>query len=149
MTDAASFLARRESTIVLTRDGRFLHDGTPIEHEGIVRAFRRWLARDEAGRFVLRANEREWCYLTVEGAAIWVEDVALEGERATVGLWDGTREPLDPTTLHVELDGVLACTVRGLPARFSRHAQLALGERLEPAPEGGFVLTLGGRRYPL
>lgn len=145
--DPAALLARRESTIVLDREGRFLHDGTPIEHPGIVRAFRRWLARDPGGRFVLRASDREWCFLTVEGPATWIEDVAIDGDRLTVGLWDGTREPLDPATLRLGADGVLAATVRGLPARFSRHAQIGLGERLEPAPDGTWVLSLGGARH--
>ena len=143
---AAALLARRESSIVLDREGRFLHDGTVIEHPGIVRAFRRWVARGEGGRFVLRANEREWCFLRVEDAATFVEDVAVEGERLVAGLWDGTRETVDPATLAVDREGVLRCTVRDLPAKFSRHAQLALGGRLEPAAGGAFVLVLGAKR---
>ena len=144
--DAAALLARRESTIVLDREGRFLHDGTPIEHPGIVRAFRRWLGRGEGGRFVLRASEREWCFLRVEDAATWVEEVAIEGEQLVAGLWDGTREPVDPASLGVDAEGVLRCTVRDLPARFSRHAQLSLGARLETGEGGAFWLAVGGRR---
>lgn len=147
--DAAALLARRESTIVLDRDGRFLHDGSPIEHPGIVRAFRRWLAREPDGRFVLRASARDWCFLAVEGAATWIEEVAVDGDRMTVGLWDGTREVLDPATLRIDADGVLGATVRGLPARFSRHAQLDLGARLEPAADGAWVLALGGVRHSI
>jgi uncharacterized protein len=145
--DAATLLARRESSIVLDREGRFLHDGTLIEHPGIVAAFRKWIARGEGGRFILRASEREWCFLTVEGPASWVEDVAWRGDGATLGLWDGTREPLDPSSLRIDAEGVLTCIVRGLPARFSRHAQLALGERLGADADGAFVLDLGGTRH--
>lgn len=146
--DAAALLARRESTIVLDREGRFRHDGSLIEHPRIVAAFRRWLTREPGGRFVLRASDRDWCFVTVQGAATWVEDVAIEGDQVTVGLWDGTREPLDPATLRLDGDGVLAATVRGLPARFSRHAQLALGARLEPAADG-WVLAVAGARHPI
>jgi hypothetical protein len=145
--DAAVLLARRESTIVLDREGHFQHEGSLIEHPGIVRAFRRWLTKGPGGRFVLRASDRDWCFLTVEGAATWIEDVALEGDRVTVGLWDGTREPLAPRALRLGADGVLAATVRGLPARFTRHAQLALGARLEPAADGEWVLAIGGALY--
>lgn len=146
-SDAAAFLARRESSIVLDRGGKFLHDGTVIEHPGIVAAFRRWLARGDGGRFVLRASEREWCFVGVEDAAAWVEDVAIEGDLLVVGLWDGSREVVDPETLAIGEDGVLRCTVRDLPARFSRHAQLSLGDRLEAdAGDGVFWLALGGAR---
>lgn len=143
--DAATLLARRESAIVLDREGRFLHEGSVIEHPGIVRAFRRWLGRGEGGRFILRASEREWCFIRVEDAATWVEQVEIEGDRLVAGLWDGTREAVDPATLAVDAEGVLRCTVRDLPARFSRHAQLSLGLRLQTDDAGRFVLTLGGR----
>ena len=145
--DAASLLARRDSAIVLDRTGRFLHDGEPIEHAGIIRAFRRWLARGQGGRFVLRASEREWCFLSVEDAAVWVEGASFEGHRVDLLLWDGTVDPLDPRTLALDRDGVLRCTVRDLPARFTRHAQLSLGARLEPTADGGYELPVGGARF--
>ena len=65
----------RESTIVLTRDGRFLHDGTLVEHPGMQRAFASWLARHpDDGRFIL-SNGYDWTYLTVEGHACFVKGV--------------------------------------------------------------------------
>jgi hypothetical protein len=147
--DAAALLARRESPIVLDRAGRFLHAGTPIEHPGIIRAFRRWVARGPGGRFVLQASEREWAFITVEGAATWVEEVAIEGESLRVRLWDDTRETVDAATLRLDAAGVLHATARDLPAQFSRHAQLTLGQHLEPTPGGGWELPLGATRVRL
>jgi len=147
--DPAALLARRESAIALDRDGRFLHEGAPIAHPGIVRAFRRWLAVGPGGRTVLRASEREWCFVTVEDAAIWVESAAPGADCVELSLWDGTHETLDPQTLALDRDGVLRCTVRGLPARFTRHAQLALGALLEPTADGGYELPIGGSRFPV
>ena len=145
--DPGALLARRESAIVLDRNGQFLHEGEPIEHAGIIRAFRGWIARGDGGRIILRASEREWCFLKVEDAAIWVAGAAPEGDAVDLSLWDGTHEPLDPSTLDIDRDGVLRCVVRDLPARFTRHAQLSLGARLEPTADGGYELSVGGNRF--
>jgi hypothetical protein len=75
-----------------------------------------------------------------------------EGDRATLTLAGGVREPLLPETLRVGQDGVLRATLSsGHPARFSRTAQIALGMRLseDPSAPGGFRLPLGGKDWPL
>jgi len=67
-------------------------------------------------------------------------------------LSDGSREPLDPTTLALGRDGVLRCAVKGgHAARFGRGAQVTLGLALEESPPGSgcFSLTIGGIRHPI
>ena len=44
----------RESTIVLTKDGRFFHEGAPVTHAGMRKAFASWLSRHpDDGRHIL------------------------------------------------------------------------------------------------
>ena len=44
--------ASRESSIVLTADGRFYHDGAEVTHPGMAKAFATWIARHpDDGRY--------------------------------------------------------------------------------------------------
>jgi hypothetical protein len=137
----------RESSIVLDRHGRFFHEGAPVEHAGLAAAFASWLARHpDDGRHIL-ANGYDWCYLTVEATPFFV--TKFNAESGDAELSDGTTEPLDAESLHVDDDGVLRVAVKGgrEEARFSRQAQLAIAPLLldtEPVE-----LQLFGRRYSL
>jgi len=133
---------------VLDREGRWFHDGEPVEHPKIVEAFNRGLERDEHGRYVLRFGS-DWCFVTVEDAPLQVETVALPSpDRVVLQLSSGSAEDLRPETLSLR-DGILYCVAEsGLTARFSRSAQFALGSLLEERP-GGYVLVLGGREHRL
>ena len=52
--------ASRESTIVLTRDGIFLHDGAPVEHRALAKALASWIAKHpDDGRFILTTADYE------------------------------------------------------------------------------------------
>ena len=159
----------RESRIRLDREGRFWHEGARVEHPGLQKAFSAWVARHPVdGRYVLQ-NGQDWCYLEVEDTPFQVVSVVFgpsgeerpEGEGASGGellLSDGTSEPLEPSLLAVDDEGVLFATVKAghFEARFSRQAQLELGEALvegdevdetsEVAPP---ALALGGRRWRL
>jgi uncharacterized protein len=136
-----------ESAIVLDREGRFWHEGEEIRHPGLVGAFRRWLRAGPDGHPILEAAPGNWCTLRVEGAALFVDRVRVEPDRVVLGLWDGTEEPLDPSTLRLGPEGALHCRVRGLEARFGRDAHFKLGGHLEPAGSGGFVLRLGDEQF--
>lgn len=138
---------REDSGLVLDRDGRWFHDGEPVEHPKIVEAFNRGLERAPDGRYLLRFGP-DWCYVTVEDAPLQVA-VALEVDgRVALKLSSGATESLRPETLW-ERGGVLYCLSQaGLPARFGRSAQVALGSLLEERP-GGFVLVLQGREHPI
>ena len=58
----------RESTIVLDAEGRFFHEGAPVTHRGMARAFASWVARHpDDGRYIL-SNGYDWSYFRVEDA---------------------------------------------------------------------------------
>jgi uncharacterized protein len=126
----------RESTIALDREGRFTHDGAPIDHPALERALRRWIAvHPDDGRPVLM-NGYDWCYFRVEDAPIIVSSFHLADDGAgTLTLFDETEEPLDLETLALGDDGVVYVKVKGgrIDARFSRHAQTQLAPILVSA----------------
>ncbi len=138
----------RESTIVLDRQGRFFHDGAPVEHRGLARAFASWVTlHPDDGRFIL-SNEFDWCYFTVEATPYFVERLSIRDDGVVLGLFDGSEELLDPSTLHVEADGVLAARVKGgrFVARFTQPAQLAIEPILT---DDGHAVVVGGERHAI
>jgi len=141
----------RESTIVLDAEGRFFHDGAPVEHAGMKRAFASWIARHPAdGRFIL-TNGWDFCYFTVEGAPFFVEGIRATEHGVMLLLFDGSEEALDPEKLTLDESGALWATVKGgaFDARFSRSAQLALEPFLEEGTDGKPVFSILGVRYEL
>ena len=105
MTDAADEQAAwltqiRRSGISVDREGRFIHEGAEVAHEGLKRALFRWLDRlpPPDGRYVLRLDERRFAYLED------VADTPLVARAARIdpagdvrlALSDGSEEPLDP-----------------------------------------------------
>jgi uncharacterized protein len=136
----------RRSGIRIDREGDFIHEGEPVRHEGLRRALFRWLDRLDDGRYVLRLDERRFAYLDVEDTPLVVRAlrVALSGDTVSLQLSDGAEEPLDPTTLTVDGQGILRCWVRGgrLEARLATSATAALAERITETPRGP-ALALG------
>jgi hypothetical protein len=97
----------RESSIVLDAEGRFWHEGAPVSHRGMARAFASWIGRHpDDGRYVLN-NGYDWSYFRVEDAPFFVERVELEPATNTLmlELSDGTREALDPAALSLGRGG--------------------------------------------
>lgn len=139
----------RESTIVLSREGRFFHDGAPVEHQAMARAFAAWLTRHpDDGRYIL-SNGYDWTYLTVEGPAHFV--VALPGlsDEPRLQLLDGRELPFDPTALSSDADGrVWVRLPSGDRACFTAAAQLALEPWLSER-DGQLGLELAGRFAPI
>ena len=142
----------RRSEISIDREGRFIHEGAEVTHEGLKRALFRWLDRlpPPDGRYVLRLDERRFAYL--EGVA----DTPLVARAARIdsagavylALSDGSEEALDPTTLTVDDAGVLRAWVRGgrLEARLASSAAAVLGDLIEVSAAGGRPrLRLGSR----
>jgi uncharacterized protein len=129
----------RQSGIRLDQEGRFWHEGEVVRHEGMRQAFFRWLDRNPDGRWVLRLDERRFVYLDVDDAPFVVTSIRLDGLRIFLHLIDDTEEELAYDTLRLR-DGTAYATVKNrFPARFSRAAWTALGERLE---EHGGVVSL-------
>lgn len=139
----------RESTIVLTREGRFLHDGAPVEHAGMQRAFAAWLSRHpDDGRFILN-NGYDWSYLTVEGASRFVRAVRDVAGQPRLVMLDGSELDLDPRALECDADGrLLLGLADGERARFTAAAQLELAPWLSEREDRIGVL-LAGEFWPI
>ena len=140
---------REDSGIRLDRDGRWWHDGQPIEHPKIVEAFNRGLTPADDGKFRLHFGA-DWCFVDVEDAAYRVLDFSVAADGPRIALSDRTEEPLDVATLSLDGDGVVVCRVkdRRAKARFSREAQFALGERLTRIGDR-LALQVGSQAIPV
>jgi hypothetical protein len=150
----------RRSGIRVDREGRFIHEGEEVRHEGLRRALFRWLDAEPDGTVVLRLDERRFAYVDVDDTPLVARSARLEGsgqgddERVLLALSDGAEEALDPATLTVDDEGVLRARVRGgrLEARLSTSAVAALAGRLGQQDDGDGgrpTLTLAGRRLAL
>ncbi len=137
----------RESTIVLHADGRFSHDGEPVERRDFHEALHRWLrVHPDDGRYIL-SNGYDWTYLRVEDTPRFV--VSVKGAPTATPmlvLADGTEEPLDPATLVVDKDGALFARVHAdkQEARFLRLAQVELAPWLS-SDEPASIISGGAR----
>ena len=163
MTDApdeqaeqAAWLERvRRSEISIDREGRFIHEGAEVTHEGLRRALFRWLDRlpPPDGRYVLRLDERRFAYLEdVADTPLVARAARIDGGDVQLALSDGSEEPLDPTTLTVDDAGVLRAWVRGgrLEARLASSAAAVLGDLLSVSEADGRPrLRLAGRSYAI
>jgi hypothetical protein len=138
----------RETTIKRTRDGRWFHEGDPIDNPKLAHAFDTWVERAEDGRFCLK-NDINWAYFELEGAPYFVRSVKLNGSRATLLLSNDREVPLEARSLREGPDGALYCNVgEGLTAQFDRHAAMQLGELLEEDAQGPFFMLEGVQVRP-
>jgi len=139
----------RESSIVLTKDGRFFHEGAPVEHPGMHKAFASWLTRHpDDGRFIL-SNGYDWSYLTVEGPAYFVRSVRALAERPELELLDGRALLLEPQSLSCDADGKLWLRLpEGEKAYFTPAAQLELSPWLVEK-QGVVGLEIAGQFSPI
>lgn len=124
----------RESTIVLDREGRFFHDGQRVEHPALEKGLRSWISLHPDDARPILTNGYDWCYFRPEDTPMFVDAVTVHPDgSATLKLFDGTEDPLDPTTLTLDEDGIVCARVRHatMEARFLRHAQTGLAPLLE------------------
>ena len=152
---------REQSGLRLDREGRFWHRGGLVEHARTLAVLHQGIHRADDGRWATRIG-KEWGYLEVEDAALWIRRVEpgstppASGEvpgawpasdgAARAQLASGEWVEFDPATLASGDDDALYIRVRGERARLTRAAQLALSDALHEEP-GGFSLELSGRRY--
>jgi uncharacterized protein len=147
----AAFIERlRRSGIRVDREGRFVHEGAEVTHEGLRRALFRWLDRlpPPDGRYVLRLDERRFAYLDVDDTPLVARAARVDGVGAIwLALSDGAEELLDPATLTADEGGVLRAWVRGgrLQARLATSALAALGDLFTETPDGRPALRVAGR----
>ena len=148
--DAEALERIRRSGIRIDREGRFIHEGAEVTHEGLRRALFRWLDTEPDGRVVLRLDERRFAYVDVDDTPLVARAARLVGEgdaeRVLLALSDGTEEPLDPETVTIDDAGVLRARARGgrLEARLATAAAAVLADRVSEEG-GGPALALGGR----
>ncbi len=133
----APFPFTRESSIRIDADGHFWHEGARVEHAGLATAMATWISKHPTdGRWVLE-NGYDWCWISVEDVPLWVKSARIEGATIAAKLSDASDEIIDAKTLSVDAEGTLRCRVKPAarggpyPAKFARHAQLALADRLQ------------------
>lgn len=134
---------REESGLRLDKEGRFWHRGGLIEHARTLAVLHRGIHRAPDGRWATRIG-REWGYLDVEDAALWIRRI----EEGRAQLASDEWVAFDPASLALGADDALYARVGGERARLTRAAQLSLADALREEP-GGFSVELDGRRYPI
>ena len=147
----AGFTAITSGTIMFGKDGRWYCDGEAIPNRAISQLYSRTLRVLPDGRARLELGE--------DKADVFIEDTAWvvtgvdrgPGSEFTVTLNDGTREPLDASSLRSSAEHVLYCRVKGGPheARFLRPAYYELMRHAEVGPSGECVLPVGDLRILL
>jgi len=139
----------RESSIELDAEGRFHHDGVPVEHPGMARAFASWIdLHPDDGRFILN-NGYDWSYFKVVDVPFFVLGLREQAGQLELLLSDGSESPLEPDSLVLGAQGALYTHVKNgrFRARFSRAAQISLGPWLVRAENGEILLEIAGRRH--
>lgn len=139
----------RESTIVLSKEGRFFHEGNPVSHPGMHKAFASWLTRHpDDGRDIL-SNGYDWTYVTVEGPRFFVQSVRGGAGGLLVELLDGQQLPLEPDKLGCDDAGKLWLALpKGEKACFTPAAQLEISPWLVER-SGAVGLEIQGQFSPI
>lgn len=141
----AGFWAIESHAIRLGRDGRWYADDEPIANRRIAALFSRHVTRGADGDWWLVVGD-ERARIVVEDTPFFVVRVDGSPEAGfTVGLSDGSAEPLAAASLCVGDADVLYCDVKdgAYRARFLRPAQAELLSHVV-AEDGRFLLPLSG-----
>jgi hypothetical protein len=142
---------RENSGLRLDGEGRFLHEGEPVEHERLALALHRGLHRAPDGRWATRLGA-DWAYVQVDDAARFVRAIEADDARAALRavLLDGAEAELRADTLALGAgDALYLRWPDGERARLSRAAQLSLSDRIVEQGGGRFALRLGARLYSI
>ncbi len=145
---AADPSAWRLPRITVNREGEWLHEGEEITHPAILADLMQSLRRDEAGYFIQAGPVR--VPVEVADAPFVVIRVEPQGPALRLTINDGTREPLEPSTLRFSAAGIPYCRIKGggFEARLSRAAAYQLGSLLEyDEATGTAILRIGGRAH--
>jgi uncharacterized protein len=138
--------------LVIDKDGRWFQNGAEIIHPGIYAEFNRMLEKTGDGGYQVRLG-REMCRVEVEDAPFVVRRLwEADDDEIDIELNDGTRERFNPEHFWIGDENIPYVRVkdRVFHARFSRPAYYQLADRIAPeSTEKGFVLTLGGKTWPI
>lgn len=135
--------------IRVDKDGLWYYEGALMFRKDILEVFFQNLKRDEKGRYLVDYRGQK-SLIEVEDTPFVVERVVKHNDTIEIFLSDFTSEPLDPTTLRMNADNVLYCTIRNgeLPARFLRTAYYQIAECIaHDTTEDRFYIPLGGQNY--
>ncbi len=141
-----------QETLTLSRDGVWLSNGQEITHEATVRAFFKFLHRDESGQWCIRIGQ-EQKPVTIEDTPAFVKAVMgspTEGYRIRLLGKEETEEfeELEAGTLSYS-PGRLTCRIgSGWEARFLRGPYHEL-LRSVSRDEKGYYLKIKGARIDL
>lgn len=135
---------REDSGLRLDKEGRFWHRGGPVEHARTLAVLHQGIHRAPDGRWATRIG-KEWGYLEVEDAALWIRRIEDGRAQLASGEW----VDFEPATLAIGADDALYARVGGERARLTRPAQVSLSDALKEEDGAGFALELDGRRYPI
>lgn len=140
----AGFYAIHTDTIRFRSDGRWYADAEPITHPRLALLFSRHLRRKPDGSFEIWIDERYHADVEVEDVPYVVTAVEVEPTGITIELNDGSREPLDASSLNIGDGDVLYCSVKDgrERARFLRPAYHHLAP-LFIETDDGFALRVG------
>ncbi len=149
MDEAELEQLREASGLRLDAEGRWLHQGQPIEHARTLQKLHEGLHRAKGGRWATRLG-RDWGYVQVDDAAYFARALNVNGDTSiTAELIDGRSVPLDPARFAMGAnDALYARLPDGETCKLTRAAQLSLAPYLRER-EGRFELQLGERRYPI
>jgi len=138
---------REQSGLRLDKEGRFWHRGGLIEHARTQAVLHQGVHRAPDGRWATRIG-KDWGYLEVEDAALFIRRVDPAADRLHAQLASGDWVDVDPATLASGADDALYARVRGERAKLTRAAQLSLSEKLHEDAKG-FFLELDGKKFPI
>ena len=138
---------REQSGLRLDKEGRFWHRGGLVEHARTAAVLHQGVHRAPDGRWATRIG-KDWGYLDVEDAALFIRRIEPESTRLRAQLAAGEWVEVDPSTLAAGADDALYARVGGERARLTRAAQVSLSDHVREE-RGRFWLELGGRRFPI
>jgi len=140
--------------LVLHHDGRWSHEGQPIANRKLREHFDRSVEYVPGERKYIVRLKHFRGEIEVEEAGFFVREI--DRDAGEVLLSDGSRSPVDLTTLHASpIDEALLCRVKadlepgGLLARFTHAAQSELLDAVEIGEGGAPGVVWKGRFTPL
>src|SRR5207245_9916372 len=102
---------REQSGLRLDKEGRFWHRGGPVEHARTLAALHQGIHRAADGRWATRIG-KDWAYLDVEDAALWLRRIGPSGASLRGQLASGEWVEIDPATLAAGEIGRASCRGR-------------------------------------
>jgi len=137
--------------IRIDKEGNWFYGDAEMFRKDIVSLLAEHIKRDDHGRYFIDF-QGEQAYIEVEDTPYVVtsiERIVDDGKEAILLIMShGSKDKLDPTTLLMNDDNVLYCTVKdGLPARFRRQSYYQLAKFIEMGEDGRYFLNLNNKKY--